>query len=145
MLALNWLSPASYACCSAAAAAWAVACALSVSARAVLELAEARVEVDVEVLLALVEAFDPVRRHLELAAERRDLALERLDLVHQLEQRLLVGDLGLDARERLRLRLDLPPHVGDLPPRLVVVEHAGVRGRARRRQRRDDYRARRLS
>jgi len=79
-----------------------------------LDTPQARVEVEIHVALALLRVLQAVAQHLELAAQLADISLQRLDLVHQLDDaRIARGVLRLsgvdrngEAQQRGKVRCD---------------------------------------
>ena len=104
-----------------------------------LELAHARVEIDVQIALALLRLLELVSQHLDLPAQPRDVALDLLDAVEEIDQ-ALAAQLLLERRDAvvellLHLREALV-RVGDALARLLVIEQRGVR-RLRERSERE--------
>jgi len=98
--------------------------------RRTLDLAQPRIEVDVEIALALLRLLELVGDDLDLPAQLRDVALQKLQLIGEigeslplhalLERRETVLDLPLQLRDAEVRRLDAPAC-------LVVVEQCRVR------------------
>ncbi len=109
--------------------------------RGCLELAQSRIEIDVQIALALLRLFELVGDHFHLSPQTRDIGLDLLDLIEEVDQPAAL-ELGLERRNPVfELPLDLrQARAGfvDPPARLVVIEKRRMRERGGEQQCRDN-------